>query len=147
MSVRLRLFRQVRARLPISRLHKLFDAVIAGEFSKQTGEIHLIVASPRKIRTLNHAFRQKDAATDVLSFPIEVGRSSGDLIGEIYICRDIALQQASAYGATASEEYLRLFCHGLLHLAGYDHGTKRAETRMFTLQNAYLSAVAPGYLQ
>lgn len=147
MTVRLAIFRQVPIRLPARRVAALFAAVVATEFQAQSGQIHLVIVSPGRIRDLNRTFRQIDRETDVLSFPIDRGRSKDDVIGEIYLCRQVADRQAKQFEASQSEEYLRLFCHGLLHLAGYDHQTPAQERTMFRRQNRYLASVAPAYGQ
>ena len=77
----------------------------------------LICCSDYSIRKLNRSFRNKDKATDVLSF--EFGDT--DLLGEIYISLERVRVQANRYGVSIKNEFKRLFIHGLLHLAGYDH--------------------------
>ncbi len=88
------------------------------------------------MRALNLAFRGRDYATDVLSFPYEPGLQapgSGlqapgsrlqapDLpLGDIVIAREVAARQAREAGHTLATELRVLALHGLLHLLGYDH--------------------------
>ena len=60
------------------------------------------------------------------------------VLGEIYISVPTALTQAEAYGASLSEEVCRLFSHGLLHLAGYDHKIETEAKRMFSMADKYI---------
>jgi probable rRNA maturation factor len=77
------------------------------------------------IRALNREHRGKDAATDVLSFPlVEAGDAYAGaerLLGDIVISIDTARRQAADYDAPLGREVERLLIHGLLHLLGHDH--------------------------
>jgi probable rRNA maturation factor len=79
-----------------------------------------------EIRRLNLEYRGKDETTDVLSFPQfdEVADlpGSGEIsLGDVVICREAALRQASEYGHSPEREILYLFTHSVFHLLGYDH--------------------------
>ena len=67
---------------------------------------------------MNHKFRRKNEATDVLSFPS--GEEAGSL-GEIAISLNRARQQAAAHGHDTPREIRILLLHGVLHLMGMDH--------------------------
>jgi probable rRNA maturation factor len=82
------------------------------------------------MKRLNARYRGVDRSTDVLSFPLSVGRLAaiGEQrsntpfpLGDIVICVPTALLQAKEYGISFHEETQRLLVHGLLHLVGYDH--------------------------
>jgi probable rRNA maturation factor len=88
------------------------------------GDVHVLVTSNAKIRSLNQHFRRKDQATDVLSFPsvaASFNSDNTDLAGDIAISADIAADNAARFGHTVSEEVKVLVLHGILHLAGFDH--------------------------
>jgi len=90
------------------------------------GEVTIAVVPDTRSRTLNHTYRGKDAATDVLSFPGgPVARSPKPIafLGDIVIARGVARRQAREAGHSESIEWRVLALHGLLHLAGYDHET------------------------
>ena len=79
-----------------------------------------------QIREMNSAYRDKDSATDVLSFPMyEADEAIEDeeeiLLGDIVISLERAAEQAEEYGHSLEREVMYLIVHGLLHLAGYDH--------------------------
>jgi probable rRNA maturation factor len=88
--------------------------------------ISLTLVNDAAIRELNRAHRGKDAATDVLSFPLdpEEGSDVGDperLLGDVVISIDTARRQAADYDARLQAEIYRLLIHGLLHVLGHDH--------------------------
>lgn len=71
-------------------------------------------------RTLNAAYRHKDYATNVLSFPYETDPA---VVGDLAICLPVVLQEAAAQGKQATAHFAHLIVHGMLHLQGYDHET------------------------
>jgi len=114
------------------------DAENAFHFAVDDCEVSVSLATPDEIRTMNRDYRNKDAATDVLSFP---GFPGSPALGDIVICVDIARQQAEEYGHTFERELIFLAVHGLLHLLGYDHETPQDENLMRTLQTKIMDAI------
>lgn len=127
-----------------------------GQPSKQL-EMSLSVVSPEQIRELNKTYRNVDAVTDVLSFPVaEVNRQvvvlsdfSTDSVnpetdrlnlGDVIICLERAKQQAEEYGHSLKREMCFLALHGLLHLLGYDHIDQADEEQMTALQTEILQS-------
>ena len=98
----------------------------------------------KEIQRINKEYRNIDRATDVISFAFLDDKSEqifGDLpldLGEIYICYEVAQENAINYGNTLKRELSFLFVHGLLHLLGYDHMKKEDEVIMFGLQDQIL---------
>jgi probable rRNA maturation factor len=104
------------------------------------------------MRELNRAHRQKDSATDVLSFPLyepeafeRNGRTrprelvAGErMLGDIVISVDTAQVQAGAYDAPLEREVERLLIHGVLHLCGHDH-EKASERRVMEREERRLA--------
>ena len=90
-------------------------------------DIELILTTDEEIRELNKIYRNKDKATDVLSFPLE--DMPGMPLGSIVISLDTAKRVANELGHSIEEEIKLLFIHGLLHLLGYDHEIDNGEMR------------------
>ncbi len=97
-----------------------------------------------KIHEINCNYRKIDRPTDVISFAYLDDKNEvikGDIpidLGEIYICYQVAYENAKKYGNSIHRELCFLFVHGLLHLFGYDHMTKEEEDVMFPLQEKIL---------
>ena len=95
----------------------------------------------RAIRRLNRAYRGKDGATDVLSFPtaddedafIHSLPDAGHL-GDIIISTDAARRQADEAGHSLEREVSELVIHGTLHLCGYDHEIDNGEMNRLELR-------------
>jgi probable rRNA maturation factor len=99
--------------------------------ARARGEVTVALVSDARMRTLNRAFRGKDHATDVLSFPAD----DDTFLGDIAIATGVARRQAREAGHSLATELRVLALHGLLHLLGYDHerddgAMKRAELRL-----------------
>jgi probable rRNA maturation factor len=142
----LAIFKTVEGTVPSVRLRRLFAAVTIGEkVAAKNGRVNLIFTSPRLIRRLNMQWRGKDRATDVLSFMINEDAFKRDVFGEVYICASVAKAQAIEYGGTLASEYLRLACHGLLHLFGHDHHRPDEARRMRLREVRYLKGITEVY--
>ena len=90
-------------------------------------DIELILTTDEEIKELNKTYRNKDKATDVLSFPLE--DIPGMPLGSIVISVDTAKKEAKKFGHSVEDEIKLLFIHGLLHLLGYDHEVDNGEMR------------------
>ena len=88
--------------------------------------LNLIFTTPARIKKLNLIYKDKDKATDILSFPLSKKE------GEIYICSSEARKEAVMFGRTYANFILFLFIHGCVHLKGYEHGStmERVEARI-----------------
>jgi probable rRNA maturation factor len=88
------------------------------------GTVNVLVTGSAEVRSLNHRFRGKDKATDVLSFPATFGSSNckkPSLAGDIAISAEIAARNAHRFGHHTAAEVRILTLHGILHLAGLNH--------------------------
>jgi len=95
------------------------------------GQVTIVLATDARVRKLNHDYRGKDYATDVLSFPGDddgapaaaaaKNANTARHLGDIVIARGVASRQAREAKHALSTELRILALHGLLHLLGYDH--------------------------
>ena len=89
------------------------------------GQVAVLLTSDAEIRRLNKAFRGKNKATDVLSFP--AAAEAVGVAGDLAVSLDTAARQAEEHGHSLRDEVRILLLHGLLHLAGEDHETDAGE--------------------
>ncbi|MGZ6126202.1 MAG: rRNA maturation RNase YbeY [Myxococcales bacterium] len=97
-------------------------------------ELSVALVSDREMRALNRRWRGKDAATDVLSFPL---RERG-LLGDVVISIDAARRQAREGKWPLAAELRRLLAHGILHCRGYDHHRAEDARRMAAAERRLL---------
>lgn len=138
----------------INEIADLLD--FAGDYLKLSPDTEMSVTfmNNAEIRAINRDYRNKDQATDVISFALE-DEGEGELaiifdeeeafdlarnIGDIMISVERAKEQAEEYGHSFDRELGFLAVHGFLHLNGYDHMTPEDEKEMFTLQEDILTA-------
>lgn len=89
------------------------------------GEVSVAFVTNDQIQKLNKKYRNKDEATDVLSFPID-----NEILGDIIISTQRAVEQAEEYGHSLERELAFLTVHGILHLFGYDHHGAKEKKEM-----------------
>ena len=87
---------------------------------KRGGQITIRFVAEEEGRALNYEYRQKDYATNVLSFPYE---TDPIIAGDLVICPAVAKREAQEQGKSLEAHCAHLIVHGLLHLQGYDHET------------------------
>ena len=94
-------------------------------------------------KMLNHDFRDKNYATNVLSFSyeasdIELGiaelANTENHIGDLVLCEKIVLDEAKQQNKVPIQHWAHLIIHGTLHLNGYDHLTDDEAEKMETLE-------------
>jgi probable rRNA maturation factor len=100
-------------------------------------DISLLFCGDQRIAELNGRYRGKDSPTDVLSFPREPRGGDALAEGDIAISIPALQRNAQRFVVSADEELKRLLIHGILHLAGMDHGRGKGR-RMLSLQNKLL---------
>ena len=114
-------------------------------------EVSVLGADDARIAALNAQFRQKDGATNVLSWPAtEVAEGAfpaPDLPGEPVFLGDIALAWETCAAEAARDDrpmaahVTHLIVHGLLHLLGYDHQDAASAGRMEALEVEILAGL------
>ena len=87
---------------------------------KQHCEITLRIVGTKESNKLNHIYRQKDYATNVLSFPAMIPNEP-TYLGDIIICAPVVTKEAKAQHKKLEAHWAHLVIHGTLHLLGYDH--------------------------
>jgi probable rRNA maturation factor len=92
------------------------------------------------MRAQNLKYMKKNGTTDVLSFPQLAPQKSclryrGKFLGDILISLDQAKRQAKEQGIVFGQEVLFLTLHSILHLIGFDHGTKKELLKMQKIES------------
>jgi probable rRNA maturation factor len=87
-------------------------------------------------RELNKAYRGKDYATNVLTFPLT---EEPHLMGDIIICAPVVAAEALAQNKPLEAHYAHLTVHGILHLHGYDHEVDAQAELMEGLETAIIT--------
>ena len=124
---------QKKIKLPVGLrllVRKCCQAVLVTEKFENDAEVSVSFVDNKEIHQLNKLYRNKDRATDVLSFPLgengvyDVNNETGAyLLGDVVISIETAIKQAQMYNHSLEREVGFLTVHSMLHLLGYDHET------------------------
>jgi len=127
-------------------LKRLALRVCEGEGVRQNAELSVLFCDDGTIQDLNRQYRGKNEPTDVLSFGqlAEVGGAAEKelVLGDIVISLETVERRYPGDRQAMRDEVRLLFCHGLLHLLGYTHGTAAERNAMRAKQAEYLQVDA-----
>jgi len=98
-------------------------------------ELSIVLADDALVRTLNRDWRAKDKPTNVLAFP-----NAAPLLGDVVLAFETCAAEAAAQGKPLADHLSHLVVHGVLHLAGHDHGHAREARIMEDLERRILAA-------
>ncbi len=87
-------------------------------------EIKVRIVGEEEGRELNKAYRQKDYATNVLTFDYA---QAPVVMADLVLCAPVVAQEAREQGKTLAAHYAHLLVHGALHAQGWDHETSKAD--------------------
>jgi probable rRNA maturation factor len=130
-------------------IRELFLQILADEgldVDKDNFYISVSFVSSGEMRELNRLYRDIDAPTDVLSFPLwedtELPEGWGEIaLGDIVIAPDVVKENASNSELFPDRELFFVLVHGLLHLLGWDHQDEETESTMIERQEQYLERI------
>jgi len=121
-------YNETRYRLQTKKLVEIVR--LAKKIKLNISNVVLVITSDKRIKDLNRLYRNKNYATDVLSFKYDSGIPS-----EIFISYAYAKKQAKLYHHSVQKEMETLLAHGVVHLAGYDHKSNVERDKMDKIVN------------
>ena len=115
------------AELPSEQL--LLDCAKLAYEGEKEGSAVLRIVDREEAQSLNRDYREKDYATNILSFPSDFGDlpegvlddEEAGYLGDLVVCADVVADEAKAQHKTPDNHWAHLVIHGVLHLQGYDH--------------------------
>ena len=87
-------------------------------------EITVRIVDAEEGRHLNHSFRHKDYATNVLTFDYQ---QEPTVLADLVLCAPVVEREALEQNKTLEEHYAHLLVHGTLHAQGWDHETSEQD--------------------
>ena len=117
----------------IEILQTIFDWMKEDSVFHANDKCCLTISSNNEVKTFNAKYRGKNSPTDVLTFPCEF--KNIPFKGDIIIDAVEADKQKGNH--SLEKELCELFIHGLLHLAGMDHISKKQQTQMASYEEKY----------
>lgn len=116
------------------------EAAIQADLKAQDTALTIRVVDANESRQLNHDYRAKDYATNVLSFEFELppGLVQPDdepiYLGDLVICASVVIEEAMTQEKTLEEHWAHMVIHGVLHLQGFDHIDEAEAEQMEALE-------------
>jgi probable rRNA maturation factor len=116
----------------------------SGRLPQRKVEFAVRIVGEAEIQTLNQLYRNKDSATNVLSFP--AGTIEGlpadavQLMGDIVVCASVVRDEAVRQSKPLENHWAHILIHGALHLLGFDHGEDKEAEEMEHLEAAILES-------
>jgi len=91
--------------------------------TKRPFELNISFVTNQDMQAINKKHRRIDAATDILSFPMDNVDDNFPVLtlGDLIISLEKAQEQADERSHSLGEELKHLLVHGLLHLLGHEH--------------------------
>ena len=109
-------------------------------------DLAIRIVGNKEGRALNHHYRGKDYATNVLSFPAEIAEGvkmpkgvKMPLLVDLVICAPVVAREAKEQKKPLTAHYAHLTVHGALHLLGWDHEDEREAEAMEQLEREILA--------
>ena len=128
-----------------------YQTLIELGYSQSDYFVSVLGCSDKKMRELNHTFRNKETSTNVLSWPSRErlacveGNHPQRLdpaldaeLGDIALSYETCLEEAAQYKTNFAFYVQHLIIHGILHLLGYDHSSDPDATLMEDLERRIL---------
>src|SRR5262249_12253654 len=133
----------------VTGLTSLIPGLVAAALNEaghpaDAGTVSIALLSGTEVHSLNKAFRGTDSATNVLSFPAAPrsgqGSSSASVfLGDVALSYETVTEEALAQQKPVLHHAAHLVVHGVLHLAGFDHGHDAEAERMEHTERLILS--------
>ena len=122
-----------RAQLPRHRVARWVRAAL-----EHPGEITVRIVGAEEGCTLNREYRQKDYATNVLTFDYQ---HEPVVMADLILCAPVIAQEANDQRVTLEAHYAHLLVHGTLHAQGFDHEDEADATAMEARESEVLLAL------
>jgi len=127
---------------PKQDIEKFVKEIICQEYkSDKPLYISLLITDNDTIQNINNEYREKNSATDVISFAYNETENEGhyEVLGDIIISYDKVKEQAKNYSHSEKREFYYVLLHGILHILGYDHIDEQDKSAMRQKEEEILS--------
>lgn len=127
----------------------LCDCAALAYEGEREGSAVLRIVEPDEAQTLNREFREKDYATNILSFPSDfadlpaevLDEDDAGYLGDLVVCAAVVNEEARQQQKTTQQHWAHLVIHGVLHLQGYDHLVADEAEEMESLEIQLLAKI------
>lgn len=104
--------------------------------------VEVVYVDEDKIIQINSEHLDRDYITDIITFRYDDSDHDEDIEGTMFCCAPRIIEQAKEFNESPEREFLRIFIHGLLHLAGYEDQSTDDKKKMTEKEEFYLDLAA-----
>jgi probable rRNA maturation factor len=125
--------------IPRAKVRRWVQAALLGP-----AEMNVRFVDAAEGQSLNREYREKDYATNVLTFAYNEGdelAADEPVQADIILCTDVLEKEAGEQGKTVEEHTAHLIVHGVLHAQGYDHLDETEAEEMEQLERDIMEAL------
>ena len=116
-------------------------AVAACDLECGNTELSILMTDDAEMAELNREWRGGNGATNVLSFPGDLGGPGSFLLGDVVLAFETIVAEATEADISLADHLTHLVVHGVLHLLGYDHKTDAEADKMEALEREILQSL------
>lgn len=110
--------------------HKLLPVLKKMALPFNISALELYITDDFYIASKNCGILHMASPTNILSFP-----PCDDFNGALILSLDTFARESAIYGQNRKQYFLQLLAHGLMHLAGYEHGDEMQKAEELCLRN------------
>ena len=100
--------------------------------------VEIVYVDEDEIVRINNEHLNRDYITDIITFRYDDLDHHQDIEGTMFCCAPRIFEQAQEFNESSEREFLRVYIHGLLHLAGYEDQSQEQQEQMTQKEEFYL---------
>jgi rRNA maturation RNase YbeY len=136
----IQVFNQTDIPLPLSQaIYDELALTIAAEENCSFSFVEVVYVDEQEIICINQEHLDRDYVTDIITFRYDDQSDNQEIEGTMFCCAPRIVEQAEEFGESSKREFLRIYIHGLLHLAGYEDQTDEQKKQMTAKEDTYLA--------
>jgi probable rRNA maturation factor len=133
----------VRSPISRERTQEIVQRVLRSE-KVRNALVSITFLDKRSMARLNKEHLGHAGPTDVISFGFTRAAATDPVVGDVYVCPEVARDNARGRGEPVRREVARLVVHGTLHILGHDHPDEgRESSEMWRTQERLVSRLSP----
>ena len=104
-------------------------------------DISAALLSNQSMAQVNHDFCGKRKPTNALAFPADKAERRSGEVGEILVAPQVIEQEANTGNIALQDHWAHVLVHAFLHLEGYDHGSHKEASAMFSMERSVITSL------
>lgn len=133
---------QKSLKVPLALVKRICKTVAQGE-NETFDEVAVFLVSKEEISRLHDEYFEDPTVTDCITFPLDGPDEEYRVLGDIFVCPEVAIEYAKENNLNSLEECALYIVHGMLHLFGYDDIKEKDRKVMKQAEKRYMEILFP----